>query len=189
MRKQLTVAAALVAVVALVAANGLTGQATLKSGPQVGQQVPGPFHPLNINGAKAGKKNCLYCEHGTSPVAMIFARKVSPGLTTLIKKIDAATVQNKKDRMGSFVVFLSDNEGLADQLKSLAQKENLQKTVLSIDNPAGPKGYNVAKDADVTVVLYEDHTVRFNFAFRDGQLNGQAVNRILADLPKILEVK
>jgi hypothetical protein len=31
----------------------------LKSGPQVGEQLPGPFHPLNINGAKAGKKNCL----------------------------------------------------------------------------------------------------------------------------------
>jgi hypothetical protein len=189
MRKQLVVTAALVAVAALVAATGLAGQATLKSGPQVGQKVPGPFHPLNINGAKAGKKNCLYCENGTSPVVMIFARKVSPSLTALIKKVDAATVQHKKDRMGSFVVFLSDSEALGDQLKTLAEKENLQKTVLSIDNPAGPKGYEVAKDADVTVVLYEDHTVRSNYAFRDGQLNDQAVTHVLADLPKILEVK
>ena len=31
----------------------------LKSGPEVGKELPGPFHPLNVNGAKAGEKNCL----------------------------------------------------------------------------------------------------------------------------------
>jgi hypothetical protein len=31
----------------------------LKSGPPVGKNIPGPFHPLNITGASAGKKNCL----------------------------------------------------------------------------------------------------------------------------------
>src|SRR5581483_10780528 len=59
----------------------------IESGPQVGQSVPGPFHPLNINGPKAGEKNCLYCQNGNNPVAMIFAREVSEPLTTLIKKI------------------------------------------------------------------------------------------------------
>src|SRR5437588_12445482 len=28
----------------------------IKSGPQVGQKVPGPFHPLNVNGEGAGKE-------------------------------------------------------------------------------------------------------------------------------------
>ncbi len=32
--------------------------AELKSGPQVDQMIPGPFNPLNINGAMAGKKFC-----------------------------------------------------------------------------------------------------------------------------------
>lgn len=31
----------------------------LKSGPEVGKNIPGPFHPLNINGSKAGEKACL----------------------------------------------------------------------------------------------------------------------------------
>ena len=172
---------------AVVAGSSLA-QEPVTSGPQVGKAVPGPFHPLNVTGAKAGKKNCLFCENGPNPVAMIFAREVSPGLTMLIKKIDAATAQNKKARMGSFVVFLSDNEKLADELKALAEKENIQHTVLSIDNPAGPKGYNVAKDADVTVVLYEDRTVRSNHSYRRGELNAKAVDQIVADLPKILTV-
>jgi hypothetical protein len=36
--------------------------AKVKSGPQVGEELAGPFHPLNINGKAAGKKHCLYCE-------------------------------------------------------------------------------------------------------------------------------
>jgi hypothetical protein len=39
-------------------ASGAFG-AELKSGPQTGENIPGPFHPLNITGASAGKKNCL----------------------------------------------------------------------------------------------------------------------------------
>jgi len=161
----------------------------LKSGPQSGQTVPGPFHPLNCTGAKAGEKNCLYCENGTNPVAMIFAREVSPGLTQLIKKIDTETAKNKKAHMGSFVVFLSDKEGLDAQLKSLAEKEGLKNIVLSIDNPAGPEKYQIAKDADVTVVLYSDHTVRSNYAYRQGQLNSEAVSQVVGSIPKILAVQ
>jgi hypothetical protein len=172
----------------LIAGLGVAGE-SLKSGPQVGEQVPGPFHPLNCNGVKAGQKNCLYCEHGTSPVAMIFAREVTPQVTKLIKQIDAATTKNRQVRMGSFVVFLSDKEGLEPQLKSLAGKEGLKEIVLAIDNPAGPDRYNVARDADVTVVLYSDHTVRDNFSFRKGQLNDQAISRVMASLPKILTVQ
>jgi hypothetical protein len=183
MRKSIVAAA--LAGLALVVANGLA-QDALKSGPQVGQKVPGPFHPVNVTGKFAGEKHCLYCENGTCPVAMIFARQVSPGLTQLIKKIDGATAQHRKERMGSFVVFLNDSEALAGQLKSLAGKDSIKNTVLSIDNPSGPQAYHVSKDADVTVVLYEDHTVRANHAFRKGELNEQAINRVVADLPKIL---
>src|SRR5436190_2061386 len=69
---------------------------------------------------------------------MIFAREVSGPLTSLVKKIDAETAKHKSDRMGSFVVFLSDDEGLQNKLKDLADKESIKTTVLTIDNPAGP---------------------------------------------------
>jgi hypothetical protein len=91
--------------------------------------------------------------------------------------------------MGSFVVFLSDSEKLGKDLEALAAKEGLKKLVLSIDNPAGPEKYNVAKDADVTVVLYSDHTVRANFSFRRGELTTKGVEQVVASLPKILNSK
>jgi hypothetical protein len=174
--------------VAVVLGVGVAGE-VLKSGPQVGQAVPGPFHPLNVTGAFAGEKHCLFCEMGPAPVAVIFAREVSPSLTTLIKKIDAETAKNSKAAMGSFVVFLSNDEKLAGQLKDLAGKEKIKTTVLSIDNPAGPGRYNIAKDADVTVVLYNEHTVMANHAFRKGQLSEKAVTQVVADVSKILPRK
>jgi hypothetical protein len=178
--------AAALAFLALLATPVLA-ENTVVSGPQVDQKVPGPFHPLNINGSRAGEKNCLYCSNGNNPVAMIFARKCTPELNTLIKKIDAETVKNKDAKMGSFVVFLSDDGDLAKKLEQVAKKDNLKECVLSIDdNPAGPKGYNVAKDADVTVVLYVERQVKANYAFKDGELKEKDVEKIVSDVSKIL---
>jgi len=157
----------------------------VKSGPQVGEDLAGPFHPLNVNGAKAGKKNCLYCENGNNPVAMIFAREVTPELKKLITKLDTCTAKNSGCEMGSFVVFCSDASGLEDSLKKVAQDADLKKVVLSIDNPAGPKGYNVSKDADITVVLYKDRNVKANFAFKKGELTEKGIDEIVAAVPKI----
>ncbi|HZZ80006.1 MAG TPA: hypothetical protein VFE62_15915 [Gemmataceae bacterium] len=55
MRKSMLVG---VSMVLLAAACATAGDA-LKSGPQVGKSLPGPFHPLNCTGARADEKNCL----------------------------------------------------------------------------------------------------------------------------------
>ena len=117
---------------------------------------------------------------------MIFARGVSDNLTSLVKKIDAETAKNKKAKMGSFVVFLSDDEKLEGAVKTLAEKEGIKTCIFSIDNTAGPKGYEVSKDADITVVLYNKQTVAANYAFKKGELNSAAIDKIVADVPKIL---
>jgi hypothetical protein len=119
---------------------------------------------------------------------MIFAREVSDNLTSLVKKIDAETTKNKSKKMGSFVVWLSQDEKLSDKLKDIGKKEGLKSCVLSIiDNPSGPPKYEVAKDAEVTVVLYNNRKVVANYAFKKGELNDAAITKIMADVPKILE--
>jgi hypothetical protein len=119
---------------------------------------------------------------------MVFAKKADAGLTSLVKKIDAATAKNKAAHMGSFVVFLSDEKGLEDQLKKLAEKESIDHTTLTVDNPAGPKGLKIAKDADVTVVLYVKKQAKATHAFK-GPLTEKDIGAVLSDLPKILEKK
>ena len=157
----------------------------LKSGPAVGAEVPGPFHPLNVTGASAGKKSCLYCSNGGNPVAVVFAREATPAVAKLLKQLDEATLKNGKVEMGSYAVFCSDKDGLDKTLEKLAGEQKLTKLVLSIDNPAGPKSYNIAKDADVTVLLYNSFEVKANHSFRKGELNDAAITKVVADVSKI----
>ncbi len=173
---------ALVVVALLV---GVASAGDPKSGPQVGAEVHG-FNPLNCTGDHTGEKHCLICQNGSNPVAMIFARQVTPDLTKLIKRIDQATDKNKKRGMGSFVVFLSDSDSLETALKDLAKKERIQHCILTIDKPEGPEGYNIAQEAEVTVVLYTKQTVQANRAFKEGEFNDQSIEAIVADLAKIL---
>jgi hypothetical protein len=120
---------------------------------------------------------------------VVFARETSDPLTSLVKKIDAATKKNQDKKMGSFVVFLTDEENAKDKIKKLADKEGIKSTILTIDNVAGPSDYEIAKDADVTVILYNKRKVESNFAFKKGELNQKKIDQIIADLPKILSEK
>ena len=185
MKKYLIASAALVACLGFAVAAG-----DIKSGPQVGEKLPGPFHPLNINGSAAGKKNCLYCSNGENPVAMIFAKEDSKQLNTLIKMIDACTAKHSDCSMGSFVVFCSDDKNLEEQLKKVVKDTDLKQTVLAIDNPGGPDKYNVSKDAAVTVVLYRERTVKANYTYANAkEITDKEIERILGDVAKILPEK
>jgi hypothetical protein len=170
----------------VVLTGTVLAEGTIKSGPQAGEELAGPFHPTNINGAKAGQKHCLYCENGSNPVAMVFARETSPQLTKLIKKLDAACARNSGCNMGSFVVFCSDDDKLEPKLKKCAKENELKKVVLAIDLPSGPTGYKVSKDADVTVVLYVDRTVKVNQAYKKGEMKDKDVDTIVGKLSEIL---
>lgn len=110
-------------------------------------------------------------------------------MTGLVKKLDAAAVRHADAPLCSFVVFCSDEDGLEARLKKLADENHLKKVVLAIDNPAGPRGYNIAKDADVTVMLYTDYAVKVNHAFKKGELTEAAVDAVVSDLKAILPTK
>src|SRR5262249_34994860 len=67
------------------------------------------------------------------------------------------------------------------------KKDGIKTTILSIlENRAGPPEYKLAKDADVTVILYAKRKVVANHAFKKGELNAKAIDTIMADVPKIL---
>jgi len=104
----------------------------------------------------------------------------------LVKKVDEATVKNSGSRMGSFVVICSDDKDLEDKLKEVSEKAKLKKIVLTIDNPSGPSGYQIAKDADITVVLYNKRTVKVNHAFKKGEMKAKDIDAIVAEVSKIL---
>ena len=108
-------------------------------------------------------------------------------MTSLVKKIDAATAQHKAAHMGTFVVFCGDEKKLEAQTKDLASRNHINQTILTVFNDAaGPTEYHLAKDADVTVLLYTKRTVKASYGFREHELREADVDRIVNDLAKIL---
>jgi hypothetical protein len=175
-------------VVSVAALGGVAVAADLKSGPQVGEDVPGPFHPLNVNGEDAGKKACLYCKAGDSPVVAVFARSAdSAALKKLITTIEEVAAKNPKAELNSFVVFCSNNDKLEGELKDFAEQAKLRNVVLAIEEPAGPEKYNISRDAEVTVILYKERVVKANHSFAKGKLTEKDIEAVSAEIGKLVK--
>jgi hypothetical protein len=110
-------------------------------------------------------------------------------LTSLVKKLEQATVDHKDAKVAVWVVLLTDDDKAEEKLKELAEKENLKKVILAIENPAGPKDYKLSKDADVTVLLYAKKVVKKNYAFEKGKLTGTESDEIAGAIKDILPAK
>lgn len=177
------------AIVFLLMCETAGAQSPLRSGPQPKDEILYAFRPLNINGEFANEPHCLVCENGLNPVVMIFARDLSESLVKLITQIEAATDTHRKQNLGAFVVFLKDGDAFRKDLEQLAKTKRLRTTILSIEDQSVLKEYKLAKEADVTAVLYNESVVQANHAFQRGGLTDRAIAAILADLPKILPKK
>jgi hypothetical protein len=199
-----------------LAANALQVPDEIKSGPQANELIPGPFHYLNINGPHAGSPHCLVSEFGLRPTVAVFTHEApEPGkpLGVLLQKLDAATAKHQEQSLRSFAVFLSDNYRTSDlrrfvvfpndeaakeeqdrkdligRLEKFATELDLKNLVLSVGPSAGPEKYNINKDAEVTVLLYDKLKVMENYSLPKGKLNERYINSILASVEQMLGVK
>jgi predicted TIM-barrel fold metal-dependent hydrolase len=119
----------------------------------------------------------------------IFARELTDDLAGLVKQIDEQVSKNEEKKMAAFVVILSeDSDTTAEKLEELAKKQGIKNVPLTIfDGEAGPGDYKIAKDADVTVLMWKGLEVKANHAFKPGELNGEKAKTVLQDTSKILE--
>ena len=113
-------------------------------------------------------------------------------MTGLVKKIeqrvDAAAGKDART-LGAYVIFVSNADGLDKQLRGLAEKEALKRVSFGIGAP--PEDYAVAREADVTVVIYSagrrpQQKVTANFALRKGELDEAKADAIVKALSEVL---
>jgi hypothetical protein len=118
-------------------------------------------------------------------VVCVFARKTSEPLASLVKQIDQKIGEN--GQLKSFVVIVpKKGDKPADDLKKLAQDAGIKHVPLTIgESPDGPPDYELAKDAEITVLMWKQHTVKVNHAY-NGDLTDKNVRAIVADIPKVL---
>lgn len=170
--------------VGLLSAVALAGDAP-KSGLQIGDS-PSPFDVQDITGPNKGTTLCYRCQYGSSPVVCVFARSTGEPLAKLVKALDAE-VARKGGELKSFVVVLTDDaEATSKALKAMAAAEKIKGVPLTVvEGPAGPPDYKIAKDADVTVMMWADGEVKANRAFAKGQLDAQGIAAVTKDAAKI----
>ncbi len=186
-----------VIVLLTVSRGDLSAGDELKSGPQRGESIPGPFHYLNVNGPHAGNPHCLVCEFGLRPVVLVFVREIPPDkspVTDLLQKLDEAVDRNKNAELRGGVVILNDDFAKAETRKDLVRKwetsaKDLKHVVVAVDGAAGPENYKISRDADVTVLLYNQHKVVANFAFAKDKIRDKDVSAIMAAVNKMVGAK
>ena len=169
----------------------------VKSGPQPGESIPGPFHYLNVNGPHASHPHCLVCEFGLRPVVLLFIRESpadKPPLMDLLQKLDEAVDRYKNAELRAGVIVLNDDfpkeQTRPDLLRKLeASAKDLKHVVIAVDGAAGPENYKISQDADVTVLVYNKHKVLTNFAFAKDQLTEKDVSTIMAAVRKMVGAK
>lgn len=108
-------------------------------------------------------------------------------MASLVKQVDSKIEENSK--LKAFVVVLTDNAAKTkDALEKAASDDKIKHVPLTlIDNLTGPSDYQIAKDAEVTVMLWVKGKVVVNHAFAADKMTQADVDKIVADIPKILD--
>jgi hypothetical protein len=155
----------------------------VRSGPQAGRTLPGPFHPLDV---VEGRRIDYIDGFGADAVVLLFVRSLGGPLPGLVAKLDKEVARHRQARLHAVVVLLSDEDGVEEKLKELGRTHRVKDVRLTLDNPAGPRHYNIARDAALTAILYRQRKVVVNHAFGADELNDEAAAKVLADVPKVL---
>jgi hypothetical protein len=158
------------------------------SGIPIGKR-PGPYSFLVASGPERGRQTCYVCETAEKPAAIVFARKVSEPLGKLLSKFDEA-VGTHKEGMRSWMTILGEKAISLDDLAKWSKEVGLKQVPLGVfDDPAGPPSYKLHEDAEVTVLLFVKEKVIANYAFRANELNDSAIEKIVKELPKLIQKK
>ena len=162
----------------------------VKSGLPVGESV-GAFNVKDCTGPNEGKTLCYRCQYGNRPVVAVFTRRMTDDVSDLVKSLDEAVGQNKDKELKAFVVYLTDDPDAAEpQLKKMAAGSKISKNVpLTVfQTSEGPDNYEIAKGADVTVMVWNKSKVQATEAFGKGQkLTAADVKKVMADTAKALK--
>src|SRR5262249_44726250 len=186
----------------------------LKSGAQVGEKVAGGVQADNGNRQLARPQHCLVCEFRLNPVALVFVRAaadgVDPEVKKLVENLDRLVAEHHDDTgLESFVVFLTPKarsgvteERSGDPKNIIDETANREKLIRNLEEFAKPikrlvvtcypaeniaDRYKLDNKAEVTVLLYARHRVFSNYAFAEGQLNQEAIDKIGQGVESMLE--
>jgi hypothetical protein len=166
--------------------------APVRSGPQAGER-PLPFTSNMVTGPRRGQQYCYVCELKDEPAILVFARRTDEPTARLLRGVRDAVRSGHAQKLFGWFVFLSPAD-TASQTAAERQAFEFARangaTSLPISNlgdPAGPPGYQIDPDAQVTLVFFRSGKVLANRAFRAREWNNKAADSLVRELPKLLQ--
>jgi hypothetical protein len=155
------------------------------SGLQIGQR-PGPFSFLVASGPQRGQLTCYVCETAEKPGIIVFTRSLSDPLARLVGACDQTISARPKDSVHAWMTVLGEKTVAIEDLSKWAKQAGLKSMPVGVfDDPVGPPSYKLADDADVTILLFIDHKVVANFAFRKGELDDASSKRVIEEIKRL----
>ena len=183
----------LVAALAMGATSVVAATGELKSGPQVGDKAL-PFTSNQVTGENRGRQYCYICEMGDRPAVLVFARHIDEPTGRLLRDLRDSMRANRQQKLFGWMVFLggesTDSEtALEGQAYEFARKNGALSVALSaLGDPAGPPGYRVAPEAEVTVLALRGGKVLYNRAYRAKEWSPRTAESALKELPRALNL-
>lgn len=174
--------------VALFLGSELSAAGPCISGLSLGQR-PGPYTFVMCTGPNRGQLHCHICENAERPAVIVFARSLSEPLGKLVGKLDKAMAEHKDAKLNAWVTVLAADQSAIDAKVIDWSKQHAVSTIpLGVfEDQTGPPSYRLARDADVTVILFVNRKVVANFAWRAGELNDERSAEIMKALPLLLK--
>ena len=120
----------------------------------------------------------------------IMTRELSDNLASLVKELDKKVEEHKDRKLVLAVVLLTDDEEFSKlALSEFEEQHALVNTALTLfPDPAGPKNYHIAAEAEITVMMWVKKTVKANHAFESAAaLDAAAATIVVKDTALILE--
>ncbi len=171
----------------LLAVPALADENPCVSGLKPGQR-PGPYSFQVATGPQRGTATCYVCETADKPAAIVFARSLSDPLGKLTAKIDQAVADAKVPELRGWLTLLADAKQTDTEANLVAwgRKHAVRAMPLgAFEDPVGPPSYRLARDADVTVLLFVKQKVVANFAFRTGELTDAKIDDVVKGIDKL----
>jgi hypothetical protein len=108
-----------------------------------------------------------------------------------VQQLDKAVADDKKAELKAWVTLLSsDQVGLDPKVVTWSQKHGIRNVPIGVfEDVDGPPSYGLARDAELTVLLFVKRKVVANFAFRTGEMKDRSIEDVMKALPLILAPK
>jgi hypothetical protein len=143
-----------------------TGSATAgpaDSGLRPGEEVSA-WEPIHVAGPHAGTKTCPVCTYLDSPVLLAFAKDVAAA-TDLVVPLENIATAHAKVKLKVLLVVVNCTD---EEIRKFATDHSIQNLMLCRPDPRRQekqlKAYKIDASVTNTILLYQNYTVRQNWA-------------------------